>query len=130
MVGSLFAGTDEAPGERILYQGRAYKSYRGMGSLGAVVKGSKDRYGQAGVTEEEKLVPEGIEGQVPYRGSLSENIYQLIGGIRSGMGYTGASTLRELREKAKFIKISPAGLKESHPHDVNMTKEAPNYRLS
>ncbi|MBT4793045.1 MAG: IMP dehydrogenase [Halobacteriovoraceae bacterium] len=130
MIGSLFAGTDEAPGERVIYQGRAYKLYRGMGSLGAMVKGSKDRYGQAGVTEEEKLVPEGIEGQVPYRGSLAENIYQLIGGIRSGMGYTGAHTLKELSEKAKFVKISSAGLKESHPHDVNITKEAPNYRLS
>jgi IMP dehydrogenase len=130
MIGSLFAGTDEAPGERVIYQGRAYKLYRGMGSLGAMVKGSKDRYGQAGVTEEEKLVPEGIEGQVPYRGSLAENVYQLIGGIRSGMGYTGAATLKELREKAQFVKISPAGLKESHPHDVNITKEAPNYRLS
>lgn len=130
MIGSLFAGCDETPGERIIYQGRAYKMYRGMGSLGAMVKGSKDRYGQAGVTEENKLVPEGIEGQVPYRGSLFENIYQLLGGIRSGMGYTGASTLKQLREKAKFVKISPAGLKESHPHDVSITKEAPNYRLS
>ena len=130
MIGSLFAGTDEAPGERVIYQGRAYKLYRGMGSLGAMVKGSKDRYGQAGVSEEDKLVPEGIEGQVPYRGSLGENIYQLLGGIRSGMGYTGAANLYELREKAKFVKISPAGLKESHPHDVSITKEAPNYRLS
>lgn len=130
MIGSLFAGTDEAPGDRVIYQGRAYKLYRGMGSLGAMVKGSKDRYGQAGVHDEDKLVPEGIEGQVPYRGSLGENIYQLIGGIRSGMGYTGAANLKELREKAKFVKISPAGLKESHPHDVSITKEAPNYRLS
>lgn len=130
MIGSLFAGTDEAPGERVIYQGRAYKLYRGMGSLGAMVKGSKDRYGQAGVTEEDKLVPEGIEGQVPYRGSLYENIYQLIGGIRSGMGYTGAADLDALRENARFVRISPAGLKESHPHDVTITKEAPNYRLS
>jgi len=130
MIGSLFAGTDEAPGERVIYQGRAYKLYRGMGSLGAMVKGSKDRYGQAGVDKEEKLVPEGIEGQVPYRGSLGENVYQLLGGIRSGMGYTGAANLKELREKAQFVKISPAGLKESHPHDVSITKEAPNYRLS
>jgi IMP dehydrogenase len=128
MIGSLFAGTDEAPGERVIYQGRAYKLYRGMGSMGAMVRGSKDRYGQAGVTEENKLVPEGIEGQVPFRGSLSENIYQLLGGLRSGMGYTGAKNLIELREKGKFIKISPAGLKESHPHDVSITKEAPNYR--
>ncbi len=130
MIGSLFAGCDETPGERIIYQGRAYKMYRGMGSLGAMVKGSKDRYGQGNIMEEEKLVPEGIEGQVPYRGSLYENIYQLLGGIRSGMGYTGAANLKELREKAKFVKISPAGLKESHPHDVSITKEAPNYRLS
>lgn len=130
MIGSLFAGTDEAPGERVIYQGRAYKLYRGMGSMGAMVKGSKDRYGQAGVTDEDKLVPEGIEGQVPYRGSLSENIYQLLGGVRSGMGYTGAKDLATLRETAKFIKISPSGLKESHPHDVTITKEAPNYRLS
>ena len=130
MIGSLFAGCDETPGDRIIYQGRAFKTYRGMGSLGAMVKGSKDRYGQAGVTDEDKLVPEGIEGQVPYRGSLFENIYQLLGGIRSGMGYTGAETLSDLREKAKFVKISPAGLKESHPHDVSITKEAPNYRLS
>lgn len=130
MIGSLFAGTDETPGKRVVYQGRAYKMYRGMGSMGAMVKGSKDRYGQAGVTDENKLVPEGIEGQVPYRGPLSENIYQLLGGIRSGMGYTGSKDLKELREKARFVKISPAGLKESHPHDVTITKEAPNYRLS
>ncbi|MCO4753824.1 MAG: IMP dehydrogenase [Bacteriovoracaceae bacterium] len=130
MIGSLFAGTDEAPGERVLYQGRAYKMYRGMGSLGAMVKGSKDRYGQGAVTEENKLVPEGIEGQVPYRGPLYENIYQLLGGIRSGMGYTGSKNLGELREKARFVKISPAGLQESHPHKVTITKEAPNYRLN
>ena len=130
MIGSLFAGTDEAPGERVIYQGRAYKLYRGMGSLGAMVKGSKDRYGQGNVSEENKLVPEGIEGQVPYRGPLAENIYQLIGGIRSGMGYTGAKNLSELREKAKFVKISPAALRESHPHQVTITKEAPNYRLN
>ncbi len=130
MIGSLFAGTDEAPGERVIYQGRAYKMYRGMGSLGAMVKGSADRYGQAGIIQEDKLVPEGIEGQVPYRGSLSENIYQLLGGIRSGMGYVGAKNLSALRENAKFVKISPSGLKESHPHDVRITKEAPNYRLT
>jgi IMP dehydrogenase len=128
MIGSLFAGTDEAPGERIIYQGRAYKLYRGMGSLGAMVKGSKDRYGQGSVTEEQKLVPEGIEGQVPYRGSLSENVYQLLGGItfRDGICW-GHEQLHELRERARFMKISPAGLKESHPHDVTMLKEAPNY---
>ena len=130
MIGSLFAGTDEAPGDRIIYQGRAYKVYRGMGSMGAMVRGSKDRYGQGSVTEENKLVPEGIEGQVPYRGPLSENLYQLLGGLRSGMGYSGASNLKELREKAKFIKITSSSLKEGHPHDVIITKEAPNYRQS
>lgn len=130
MIGSLFAGTDEAPGDRIIYQGRAYKVYRGMGSMGAMVRGSKDRYGQGDVTEENKLVPEGIEGQVPYRGPLSENLYQLLGGLRSGMGYVGASNLKELREKAKFIKITGSSLKEGHPHDVIITKEAPNYRQS
>ncbi len=130
MIGSLFAGTDEAPGEMVLYQGRAYKIYRGMGSLGAMSLGSKDRYGQASVEDMSKLVPEGIEGQVPYRGSLSSNIFQLVGGLRSGMGYVGAKNLTELFEKAEFITISNASLKESHPHDVFVTKEAPNYRLS
>jgi IMP dehydrogenase len=127
MIGSLFAGTDETPGERILYQGRTYKVYRGMGSLGAMVMGSKDRYGQGAVDDLGKLVPEGIEGQVPYRGSLSSNIYQLIGGLRAGMGYVGAKNLVELKEKAQFIQITSASLKESHPHDVIITKEAPNY---
>lgn len=130
MIGSLFAGTDEAPGEMVLYQGRAYKIYRGMGSLGAMSMGSKDRYGQANVEDIGKLVPEGIEGQVPYRGSLSSNIFQLVGGLRSGMGYVGAKNLKELYEKAEFITISNASLKESHPHDVFVTKEAPNYRLT
>jgi len=129
MVGSLFAGTDETPGERILYQGRSYKVYRGMGSLGAMSAGSKDRYGQGDVDEMNKLVPEGIEGQVPYRGTLSSNIYQLLGGIRSGMGYTGSPTLEALRENSTFIKISQASLKEGHPHDVMITKEAPNYSI-
>jgi IMP dehydrogenase len=128
MIGSLFAGTDEAPGEMVLYQGRAYKMYRGMGSLGAMEKGSKDRYGQGAVDELSKLVPEGIEGQVPYRGSLANNLYHLVGGIRSGMGYVGAPNMEQLRERAKFIKITAASLKESHPHDVIITKEAPNYR--
>lgn len=128
MIGSLFAGTDEAPGEMVLYQGRAFKVYRGMGSLGAMEKGSKDRYGQASIDDGNKLVPEGIEGQVPYRGSLSTNVYQLAGGIRSGMGYVGARTLVELVERAQFVKISTASFKESHPHDVIVTKEAPNYR--
>lgn len=129
MVGSLFAGTDEAPGEMILYQGRTYKVYRGMGSLGAMALGSKDRYGQGAVDEIGKLVPEGIEGQVPYRGSLSSNVYQLVGGIRAGMGYVGAKNLNELVEKAQFVQISAASLKESHPHDVVITKEAPNYSI-
>jgi IMP dehydrogenase len=128
MIGSLFAGTDEAPGEMVLYQGRAYKIYRGMGSLGAMERGSKDRYGQSAVEEVSKLVPEGIEGQVPYRGSLANNLFHLVGGIRSGMGYVGAPTMKEFRERAKFIKITAASLKESHPHDVIITKEAPNYR--
>lgn len=128
MIGSLFAGTDEAPGEMVLYQGRAYKMYRGMGSLGAMEKGSKDRYGQSAVEEVSKLVPEGIEGQVPYRGSLANNLFHLVGGIRSGMGYVGAPNMQQLKERAKFIKITAASLKESHPHDVIITKEAPNYR--
>jgi len=129
MIGSLFAGTDEAPGELILYQGRSYKVYRGMGSLGAMREGSKDRYFQEEVTELNKLVPEGIEGRVPYRGSLSDSLYQLMGGLRSGMGYIGAKTIPELQKKAKFIQITTAGLKESHVHDVIVTKEAPNYRI-
>jgi IMP dehydrogenase len=130
MIGSLFAGTDETPGEMILYKGRSYKVYRGMGSIGAMALGSKDRYGQGSVDEIGKLVPEGIEGQVPYRGSLHSNIYQLLGGVRSGMGYVGARTLDELREKAQFVTITAASLKESHPHDVMITKEAPNYSIS
>jgi IMP dehydrogenase len=128
MIGSLFAGTDEAPGEMVLYQGRAYKVYRGMGSMGSMKLGSKDRYGQGQVAALEKLVPEGIEGQGPYRGSLSSNIFQLVGGIRAGMGYVGASTLPELIERARFVQITSSSLKESHPHDVMVTKEAPNYR--
>ncbi len=130
MIGSLFAGTDETPGEMILYQGRSYKVYRGMGSIGAMALGSKDRYGQGSVDEVGKLVPEGIEGQVPYRGSLHSNIYQLLGGLRSGMGYVGSKNLGELREKAQFQIITAASLKESHPHDVMITKEAPNYSIS
>jgi len=128
MIGSLFAGTDETPGEMVLYQGRAYKMYRGMGSLGAMEKGSKDRYGQSAVEEVSKLVPEGIEGQVPYRGSLSNNLFHLVGGVRAGMGYVGAKDMKALKENAKFLKITAASLKESHPHDVIITKEAPNYR--
>ena len=128
MIGSLFAGTEESPGETILYQGRTYKVYRGMGSLGAMKDGSKDRYGQMDVDEEVKLVPEGIEGQVPYKGSLSFNIHQLIGGLRAGMGYLGCRTIEELRNKARFMQITMAGLREGHVHDVFITKEAPNYR--
>jgi IMP dehydrogenase len=127
MVGSLFAGTDESPGEIILFQGRSYKVYRGMGSLGAMEQGSKDRYMQAGI-ELSKLVPEGVEGRVPYKGPLSQSINQLTGGLRSGMGYCGCRNLEELRKKAKFIRITTAGLRESHVHDVIITKEAPNYR--
>ena len=129
MIGSLFAGTDEAPGEIILYQGRSYKLYRGMGSVAAMRAGSKDRYFQAEVASEAKLVPEGIEGRVPYRGSLSQSIYQMIGGLRSGMGYCGCRDLEELRSKTRFIKITSSGLRESHVHDVIITKEAPNYRV-
>jgi len=125
MIGSLFAGTDESPGELILYQGRTFKSYRGMGSLGAMV-GSADRYGQ---DSSGKLVPEGIEGRVPSKGPLAELVYQLVGGLKAGMGYCGCATIRELQEKARFIRITPAGLRESHVHDVIITKEAPNYRL-
>ena len=128
MIGSLFAGTDEAPGQLVLHQGRTFKAYRGMGSLGAMKKGSKDRYGQADVTENDKLVPEGIEGRVPYRGPLSSVVFQMVGGLRAGMGYTGCRTIEELRTKAKFIKMSSQGLRESHVHDVVVTEEAPNYR--
>ena len=129
MIGSLFAGTEESPGETILYQGRTYKTYRGMGSIGAMKKGSKDRYFQGDVESDVKLVPEGIEGRVPVRGSLSENIHQLMGGLRAGMGYTGCRTLKELQQNGRFIRITNAGLKESHVHDVTITHEAPNYRV-
>ncbi len=130
MVGSLFAGTEEAPGETILLQGRSYKQYRGMGSVGAMAEGSRDRYFQDDVDEAPKLVPEGIEGRVPSRGPLAMNVFQLIGGLRSGMGYTGCRTVRELWEKARFVRITSAGLTESHVHDVVITQEAPNYRGS
>jgi len=128
MIGNLFAGTDESPGEIVLYQGRSYKVYRGMGSIEAMKEGSKDRYFQGDVESETKLVPEGIEGRVPYRGVLSYSIQQLIGGMKAGMGYLGAKTIQELQQKAKFIRITSSGLKESHVHDVIITKEAPNYR--
>jgi IMP dehydrogenase len=129
MVGALFAGTDESPGEVVLYQGRSYKVYRGMGSLGAMAAGSGDRYFQAEVAEASKLVPEGIEGRVPYRGSISSNVHQLVGGLRAGMGYCGAADLDDLRSGARFVRISSAGLQEGHVHDVIITKEAPNYRI-
>jgi IMP dehydrogenase len=129
MIGSLFAGTDEAPGEVILYQGRSYKTYRGMGSIGAMKDGSKDRYFQSDVEAPQKLVPEGIEGRVPYKGPLRESIYQLVGGLRASMGYLGCATIAELHSKAKFVRISSSGLRESHVHDVIITKEAPNYRV-
>jgi len=129
MIGNLFAGTDESPGEIVLYQGRSYKVYRGMGSIEAMKEGSKDRYFQGDVESETKLVPEGIEGRVPYRGVLSDSVQQLIGGMKAGMGYLGAKNIQELQQKAKFIRITSSGLKESHVHDVIITKEAPNYRL-
>jgi IMP dehydrogenase len=142
MIGSLFAGTDESPGETILYQGRTFKAYRGMGSLAAMAQGSSERYfqgdGSNGVTamaaEEEgnrlaKLVPEGIEGRVPYRGPLSMIVHQMVGGLRSGMGYCGCDTIDELQRKARFVRISGAGLRESHVHDVVITREAPNYHV-
>ncbi len=129
MVGGLFAGTEESPGEKIIFQGRSYKSYRGMGSVEAMQEGSKDRYYQGDEVEADKLVPEGIVGRVPYRGTIGENVYQLIGGLKSGMGYVGCHSIEELRNNARFIKISPAGLRESHAHDVIITKEAPNYSL-
>ena len=129
MIGGLLAGTEESPGELVIYQGRSYKAYRGMGSIEAMRKGSKDRYYQGEDVYSDKLVPEGIVGRVPYRGSLSDNIFQLIGGLKAGMGYVGCRTLDELRENARFVKISAAGMRESHVHDVIITKEAPNYRL-
>lgn len=129
MIGGLFAGTEESPGETIFFQGRSYKVYRGMGSIEAMKKGSRDRYYQSDETEDDKLVPEGIVGRVPYRGSLSANIFQLTGGLRAGMGYVGCRTIEDLREKAHFLKISAAGMRESHVHDVIITKEAPNYSL-
>ena len=128
MIGSLFAGTEESPGEVVLYKGRSYKGYRGMGSIGAMKKGSKDRYFQE-EAEDDKLVPEGIEGRVSYKGPLSACVYQLLGGVRSGMGYCGVKNIKELKEKTKFIQITSAGLRESHPHDVIITKEAPNYGI-
>lgn len=129
MIGNLLAGAEESPGETILFQGRTYKLYRGMGSLGAMSKGSRDRYGQMDVVDEDKLVPEGIEGKVPYKGSASAILHQLIGGLKSGMGYVGASNIEELQQKAQFVQITSQGLRESHVHDVSIVKEAPNYRV-
>lgn len=129
MIGSLFAGCEESPGESEIYQGRRFKVYRGMGSLGAMKEGSKDRYFQE-KEDDKKLVPEGIEGRVPYKGPLVDTVYQLVGGLRAGMGYCGTGSIEELKNNAQFIRITNAGLKESHPHDVNITKEAPNYSLS
>jgi IMP dehydrogenase len=129
MIGSLFAGTEEAPGEVILFQGRSFKTYRGMGSIGAMREGSRDRYSQERIEMESKLVPEGIEGRVPYKGTLADMVTQLIGGLRAGMGYTGCQNIREFQENTRFVRITSAGLRESHVHDVIITKEAPNYRL-
>jgi len=129
MMGGMFAGTEEAPGDIILYQGRSYKSYRGMGSLGAMQKGGADRYFQDNDANVEKLVPEGIEGIVPYKGSVLSIIYQLAGGLRASMGYCGCDTVSEMRSKAQFVEITSAGMRESHVHDVQITKEAPNYRV-
>ena len=129
MLGSLFAGTDEAPGEVILFQGRNFKTYRGMGSIGAMKKGSSDRYAQEGTTADSKFVPEGIEGRVAYKGSVADMVTQLVGGLRAGMGYTGCRTINDMQTNAKFVRITSAGLRESHVHDVIITKEAPNYRI-
>jgi IMP dehydrogenase len=129
MLGSLLAGTQESPGEIVIYQGRSYKAYRGMGSVEAMKKGSSDRYYQKDTSEAEELVPEGIVGRIPYRGTIRENIIQMVGGLKAGMGYLGANTIEDLHEKARFVKITAAGLKESHVHDVVITKEAPNYRV-
>jgi IMP dehydrogenase len=129
MMGSLFAGLDESPGELIIYQGRRFKVYRGMGSLGAMISGSADRYGQKGVAQREKLVPEGVEGRVPYRGSLGDFVYQMVGGLRAGMGYCGAGAIEQLRTQARFCRVSHAALVESHPHDIVITQEAPNYTM-
>ena len=126
MIGSLVAGCKESPGETELYQGRQFKVYRGMGSLGAMSVGGRDRYFQEG---NKKLVPEGVEGRVPYKGPLSDTVYQMIGGLRSGMGYCGCASIAELQKNAKFVRITGAGLKESHPHDIHITKEAPNYSV-
>jgi IMP dehydrogenase len=129
MIGSLFAGTEESPGEMVLFQGRTYKVYRGMGSIEAMKEGSRDRYFQESIELEKELVPEGIVGRVPYRGSLAGTLYQLVGGLRAGMGYTGCGNIKELQQNARFMEVTGAGLKEAHVHDVDIMKEAPNYRV-
>jgi IMP dehydrogenase len=129
MMGSMFAGTRESPGESFLLEGRRYKLVRGMGSLSAMEEGSADRYFQEGESDVRKLVPEGIEARVPYKGPVADTVFQLVGGLRSGMGYVGAADLEELRSKSRFCRVTPGGLRESHPHDVTITREAPNYRL-
>jgi IMP dehydrogenase len=130
MIGSLFAGLKESPGQLVIYKGRQFKEYRGMGSLGAMVKGSAERYGQSSKTEVGKLVPEGVEGRVPYRGTLGDFVYQLVGGLRAGMGYCGARSIPELMSNGRFVRVSSASMSESHPHDIQITKEAPNYSAS
>ena len=130
MLGSLFAGLDESPGELILHRGRRFKSYRGMGSSGAMGEGSADRYGQAGVRDTTKFVPEGVEGMVAYRGALSDVVYQMVGGIRSAMGYCGCTSIDAFRKDARFVRVTAASMVESHPHDITITKEAPNYSAS
>ncbi len=130
MLGSLFAGLKESPGQLVIYKGRQFKEYRGMGSLGAMIKGSADRYGQKSSTKKEKLVPEGVEGRVPYRGVLSDFVYQLVGGLRAGMGYCGARNIEELKSNGRFVRVTSAGMSESHPHDIQITKEAPNYSVT
>ena len=127
MLGSLFAGLDESPGQLVIYKGRQFKEYRGMGSIGAMVHGSADRYGQETSAERDKLVPEGVEGRVPYRGTLDNFVYQLVGGIKAGMGYCGTKTIEQLRKNSRFVRISSASVSESHPHDIMITKESPNY---
>ena len=129
MLGSLFAGTEESPGEVMYFQGRQFKAVRGMGSLGAMAQGSADRYAQGDVKSREKFVPEGVEGRVPYKGKLADYVYQLVGGLRSGMGYVGCQTIAELNRDSRFVRVTSAGVLESHPHDIQITKEAPNYRV-
>lgn len=129
MLGSLFAGTEESPGEEVLYQGRSYKSYRGMGSVGAMARGSADRYFQQEIADKLKLVPEGVEGRVPFKGPVAGVIHQLLGGLKAAMGYTGNGTIAEMQKNCEFVRITSAGLRESHAHDITITQEAPNYRM-